>query len=326
MPRVFFSYCHADEGLRDQLEKQLSLLKRQGFIDTWHDRRITAGEDIDLAINTQLNSCEIILLLVSSDFLASNYCYDIEVKRALERHKRGDAIVIPVILRSCLWHDAPFGGLNATPPDGRAVTQWPDRDQAFMEVAKAIQEAAKRFESRIPDSIIPSEKKIIETDGPKFPNVSKARSSNIRIAKKFGDKDRDIFKHETFDYISSFFENSLDELCKRNNGIDKTFRKINSNRFTAAVYRGDKVATRCTIFMSGSTFGNSILYSATETTESNSYNEALQVENDDQMLYLTSLGMWQLGGGMPRDSKLSQEGAAELFWQMFIQPLQSGSA
>jgi hypothetical protein len=145
VPRVFFSYCHADEELRNQLEKQLAILKRQGVIETWHDRCIGAGEELDSAISTELESCDIILLLVSADFLNSDYCYEIEMKRAMERHATGDAIVIPVILRSCLWTDAPFGKLNATPPDGKAVMQWPDRDVAFTEVAKAIKGAAARL-------------------------------------------------------------------------------------------------------------------------------------------------------------------------------------
>lgn len=98
LPNVFFSYCHADEALRDQLEKQLSMLKRQGVIETWHDRRIGAGQEIDAAIDDHINSDEIILLLVSPDFIASDYCYNIEMTRAMERHGAGEAIVIPVIL------------------------------------------------------------------------------------------------------------------------------------------------------------------------------------------------------------------------------------
>ena len=95
------------------------MLKRQGVIDTWHDRRIGAGQNIHTAIDEHINSDEIILLLVSADFLASDYCYDIEMKQAMKRHQAGEAIVIPVILRACDWHDAPFGQLNATPRDGK---------------------------------------------------------------------------------------------------------------------------------------------------------------------------------------------------------------
>jgi len=77
---VFFSYSHADENLRDQLEKHLSVLKHQGVIGTWHDRRIPAGRTLSKEIDAHLESADILLLLVSSDFLASEYCYDIEMK------------------------------------------------------------------------------------------------------------------------------------------------------------------------------------------------------------------------------------------------------
>src|SRR5580704_13739721 len=143
LPSVFFSYSHADEPLRDKLEKQLAILTRQGVIETWHDRRIGAGQNIDQAIDEHINSDEIILLLVSADFLASDYCYDVEMKRAMERHRVGEAIVIPVILRACDWHHAPFANLNATPRDGKPITQWPDIDEAFLQVAKAVRKAAE---------------------------------------------------------------------------------------------------------------------------------------------------------------------------------------
>ena len=89
MATIFFSYSHADEALRDRLEVHLSLLKRQGVIETWHDRRISPGEAIDRSIGTRLDTADVILLLVSPDFVASDYCYDVEMTRALERHERG---------------------------------------------------------------------------------------------------------------------------------------------------------------------------------------------------------------------------------------------
>lgn len=144
LPNVFFSYCHADEALRDQLEKQLSMLKRQRVIETWHDRRIGAGQEIDAAIDDHINSDEIILLLVSPDFIASDYCYNIEMARAMERHAAKEAIVIPVILRPCDWHHAPFGKLLGTPQDGKPVTLWPNQDEAFLQVAKEVRKAAER--------------------------------------------------------------------------------------------------------------------------------------------------------------------------------------
>jgi hypothetical protein len=138
---VFVSYSHADEKLQKKLTNHLSQLKNEGLIRDWHDRKIGAGTDWDGQINEHLSSAHVILLLVSSDFLASPYIHDVEVRRAIERHDAGAARVIPVILRSCDWHSAPFGKLQALPTNGKAVTLWSNRDQAFTVIARGIRVA-----------------------------------------------------------------------------------------------------------------------------------------------------------------------------------------
>jgi len=143
--KIFYSYAHEDEALRKELEKQLSILRRQGKIIGWHDRNIGAGKNWRLQIDANLNAAHIILLLVSPDFVDSDYCYSIEMKRALERHSANEALVIPVILRPVLWEDAPFGELQALPMDGKPVTLWLDRDEAFWDVAKGIRNAVKEL-------------------------------------------------------------------------------------------------------------------------------------------------------------------------------------
>jgi hypothetical protein len=143
---VFYSYSHRDEALRDELETHLSLLRRQGVISGWHDRKITAGTDLKGKIDEHLNSAGVILLLVSPDFIASDYCYDIEMTRALERHDKGEARVIPVILRPVdQWHAAPFGKLLAAPTDGKPISSWSNRDEAFADVARHIRRAVEEL-------------------------------------------------------------------------------------------------------------------------------------------------------------------------------------
>ena len=142
---VFFSYAHEDEKLRDKLAKQLRLLERQGIIAGWHDRRISAGTELTGQIDSHLEAARVILLLISSDFIASDYCYDVELKRALERHDAGTARVIPVILRPTDWHSAPFGKLLALPRDGKPITTWANEDEAFLDVARGIRRVAEEL-------------------------------------------------------------------------------------------------------------------------------------------------------------------------------------
>src|SRR5947209_18596837 len=97
---LFFAYAHNDEDFRKELDAHLSLLKREGLINVWHDRKIEAGIDWASEIDVYLNTADIVLLLISADFLASEFCFSTEMKRALQRHDAGEARVIPVILRS----------------------------------------------------------------------------------------------------------------------------------------------------------------------------------------------------------------------------------
>jgi internalin A len=145
---LFFSYSQKDEGLRDELETHLKLLQRQLVISTWYDRKILPGNEWDREIDNRLERADIILLLISADFIASDYCWNSEVKRAMERHLANEAIVIPVLLRTCDWNSAPFGKLQGLPSDVRAVTSWPDRDAAWTDVSTGLRAMVERLPPR----------------------------------------------------------------------------------------------------------------------------------------------------------------------------------
>lgn len=147
---LFFSYSHKDESLRDELAAHLKLLERQGVIRGWHDRRIGAGTDWKNAIDEHLQRAGVILLLVSADFIASDYCYDVEMKRALVRRDAGEVIVIPVILRPCDRAQTPFAQIQALPRDGKPVTSWSNRDEAWTDVAKGIRAAVEQLHAGVP--------------------------------------------------------------------------------------------------------------------------------------------------------------------------------
>ena len=136
--KLFCSYAHADEKFRAQLEKHLALMSQQDAIHVWHDRRIEPGANWKSEIDQNLEEADIVLLLVSADFMASQYCTGIEMKRALERQEDGSAHVVPILIRACDLQGAPFAGLQWLPTGSKPVKKWSDRDEAWTDVAKGI--------------------------------------------------------------------------------------------------------------------------------------------------------------------------------------------
>jgi TIR domain-containing protein len=317
---VFFSYSHVDEALRDQVETQLALLKRQGVIETWHDRRIGAGEEFAGAIEQHVETDDIILLLVSADFIASDYCYDVEMKRALERQQAGDARVIPVILRACDWKQSPFGGLKAVPHDGKPVTAWPDVDEAFSDIVAEVRRAIEQKASGV-RATSGSSNVVRSSAGPSSPvprlTQETVRSSNLAIKKQYTEHAKDQFLHTTFEYFAAFFENSLNEIKSREPDVQASFRRIDANTFSAVTYRNGALASRCAISIADTFHSRgSIQYSL---DSGHGFNESLHVEADDNGLFLRAMGF---SSGQRREQQLTQRGGAELYWDRFIEPLQ----
>jgi hypothetical protein len=139
------SYSHKDEALKSELDEHLSPLKQSDAIEYWHDRKIPAGAEWAKEIEKNLNSADIILLLVSSSFIDSMYCWNVELEEALKRHKAKTACVIPIILRPTAWKRTAIAKLQAFPKDAKAITSWANRDEAFVDVVNGIQAAVNRL-------------------------------------------------------------------------------------------------------------------------------------------------------------------------------------
>lgn len=323
MAQVFFSYSHDDESYRDRLEKHLAMLRNQGLIKVWHDRRIDAGSDVDNSINADLNKADVVLLMVSASFLASTYCYSREMARAMERHERHETVVIPVIVHPCDWHPAPFGKLLAAPKDGKPISTWPNAEEAYADITRQVRNVVERLNVNIPllrpvSSPVSSKWPASQTSTQIEPDHP--RSSNLRLKKEFSELERDRFLREGFEYISRFFKGSLSELEVRNSGISSDFHRVDGNTFTAAVYKAGKKVSECSIHTGSGGFGrNSIAFSYDAGSRGQSMNESLSVGTDDQSMFLTSMGM---STHHERSEQLSYEGGAELFWQMLIGRLQ----
>src|SRR5262245_26207790 len=176
MAKLFFSYSHRDSDLRDELEVHLAALKREGVLEMWHDRRIDVGKEFDNEISHYLEDADIILLLISPYFIASDYCYEIEMTRAMERHKTGKARVIPVILEPCDWEKLPFGKLLVIPTDGKAISKFPNKHDGFLQITRAIRKAAENLGGPVQKK---TSEKVRSTEKEPESRIARPRSSNL---------------------------------------------------------------------------------------------------------------------------------------------------
>ncbi len=135
---LFYSYAHRDERYRAKLQTHLATLRREGRISEWHDRNITGGSEWKGEIEKQLNGARVILLLVSADFIHSDFCMSVELTRAIERHESVDARVIPIIVRPCDWKTTPFSKLQALPENGKPISKWKPQDDAYVDIVDGI--------------------------------------------------------------------------------------------------------------------------------------------------------------------------------------------
>lgn len=313
--RVFLSYAHADEALRHKFETHLAMLKREGEIEVWHDRELVVGDHLDHEISDYLETADLIVLLVSADFLASYYCYEREMARSLERAECGDARLAPIILRACDWKSTPFAKYVLAPTDAKPIVEHPDIDAAFLQVVNELRRAISKIVSKPNENASAKEEAFIED------RVSAPRSSNLRIRKEFSDADAARFLEEAFDFTYRFFENSVTELQRRNPGVEGRVRRSNDERFTVELFQNGSKAAAATIFVSRS-FGEAMIaYSNGLTDQGNSMNGGFRVEHDDQIQFLRPW-MFMFGRGSDDSAKLSFHGAAELLWEQVIGPLQ----
>jgi|SRR5688572_6953716 len=136
--RLFISYSHEDEKMKNDLDKHLVMLKRSGKIEVWNDRKLIAGQEWDNEIKKEMQDAHIILLLISADFNNSEYIWKEELAHAMQRHEQGTAKVVPVILRKCEWNEMPYAKLQALPRGARPVSDFQDKDDAFTDIASGI--------------------------------------------------------------------------------------------------------------------------------------------------------------------------------------------
>lgn len=325
MIRLFFSYSHADETLRDQLAKQMSAMRRQGVIDDWHDRKMLAGDHIDGEIRQMMEQADIVLLLVSPDFIASDYCYDVEMARAVQRHQAGECRTIPVILRPCDWHGTPFGSLLAVPTDGKAVTTWANMDEAFLNVAKAIRKAAEQVraqKARASGASTPAAPKAVARDAnPPPPSVAPAPQPKLKRASgvRATDAERDQFVEAAFEEVARYFQSELATLEATYREVTTSYRRTDSDHFLATVYVQGNARCRGKVWINRGRAMGGIHFSNDQSSGDNSYNESLSIKDEDGELAIQPLGLSMFGQG--QEGRLDAPGAAAYLWEVFTRAL-----
>ena len=324
MTTGFVSYTHADADLKDQLLRHLAPLRREGLIDVWHDAMLRPGEHLDPTVQAALAKSDLVLLLVSAGFLASEYCYEQEMVRAFARQRANTARVVPIILKPCQWKGVPVGegerlaDFVALPKDGLPVTSWPDADAAFDNVAGAVRDM---LHSGATGSGVQVIAPTPAAGSPRTAPMRRASAAVLGIAARPTDLDRDRFLRAGLATTAAVFEAKLSELASSDPRVQTDFERIDSRTFAASVYLDGKRVGQLSIWHGSDTWRNALCLSYdTVTSTRNSMSDWLPIEATPQGLAFGA------GSAMARRSTagpLDADGAANYFWEGFITQIQA---
>ncbi len=308
--RIFISYSHKDQAVLERLHTHLAPLQSEGLIDTWYDRQILAGGRVDEEIGKELESCDLFLMLVSPDFLASDYCVNREMRRALERHRDDAAHVVPIIVEPCDWLSSPLSELKVLPLDGEPISEWPNPNNAYLDVVRELRRILETRKAAVPP--------MGHATFSEETNETRPVASRYRVQQDFDDIDRSEFRETAFATICDYFQQQIAEINTDSKlrgrfvprgpssfGCTIVNRARELNRGTAhiTVHRGD-----------GAPGLGDIYYSFSENAAANTASGMLYIESDNYEMYLSS--MMNFGSGRER---LTPEEAAECLWADFIE-------
>lgn len=148
MIKVFISYAHEDEKYKNELAKHVSALVRQGVLEEWNDRQVKAGDEWDQAIKSKLNQANIILFLVSKNFIASDYINDVEIHNAITRHKKGEVRIVPILINYCFFDGSPIAQFPIFPKGNKPIQAWKNPDEAWLDVIHGILNTIADFKGK----------------------------------------------------------------------------------------------------------------------------------------------------------------------------------
>lgn len=254
--KAFISYSHKDEHYFERLKVHLAQMKRENLIDEWTDREIHAGSRLDNVISNALESSELFLALLSPDYIASNYCYEKEFEAAQKMQNEGNLIIVPIIVEPCDWQKTPFGNLKALPKDGKAVSEWTNPNNAFLNVIDELRHLTSKSQPVNENQNVDTIEKLVR---------------NYKVKKYFSEVDKFNFKESGYEEIKKYFNSSISEL----NFVENLQARITNESkgyFTCLISnRANNKDCFLTIQVSGATeyrFGD-ISYSFSEKANTN---------------------------------------------------------
>lgn len=303
--KIFISYSHKDEKALDRLHTHLAVLKREGTIQTWYDREILPGSEIDNAIIQNLDNSDVFLPLVSPDFLASNYCYEQEMDYAINKHDAEKIRILPVVIEPCDWLSTPLQKFKALPKDGRPISEWENENNAYLGIVNEIRRAINNNPYENNDK------------NRQFLSNSSIGLSKYRIKKDFDEIDIADFRKRAFQEILTYFTKSIQEIDNIE-GVRARITQIDALSFTASILNTQikRGAGHITIHAKGRKHGFSdISYAFEENANSNLANGGFRIEHDDYDLYLTNGGFIY----SDKEQKLQPHESAVIIWNMLLE-------
>ncbi|MBP0613941.1 toll/interleukin-1 receptor domain-containing protein [Chryseobacterium sp. cx-311] len=306
--KAFISYSHKDQNYLERLKIHLAQMRREGLISEWTDEEIHAGSNLDDVISTALSSSELFLALLTPDYIASNYCYNKEFKEAQKMQDEGKLIIVPVIIEPCEWQQTPFGNLKALPKDGKAVSDWTNPNNAFLNVIDELRRLTTFSKSSIGIENI-------------SPAAVEKLVRNYKVKKNFSEVDNYNFKERSYEQIKNYFQSSISELDAVEN-LQARFINDGKGFFTALISnRANNLNSFLTIQIGNDGlrhFGDlSYSFSEQVTTNSIQMNKVYKIENDEYEQFWTKNSQG-FGFSNQANTRLTALQVAEGIWDDFI--------
>lgn len=306
--KAFISYSHKDENYLERLKVHLTQMKRNGLINDWTDKEIHAGESLDNVISDALTSSEIFLALVSPDYIASNYCFEKEFQTAQKMQDEERLMIVPIIVEPCDWQQTPFGQLKALPKDGKAVSEWTNPNNAFLNVIDELRRLTSFAKSSTPADNIPAE-------------ATEKLVRNYKIKKYFSEVDNYNFKEISYEEIKNYFQSSIPELNFVEN-LQARFTNEGKGYFTCLISnRANNQNSFITIQIGnkGQRHFGDLSYSFSEQVNTNSIqmDKVFKIDNDDYEQFWTN-NYQGFGFSNQSNLRLTARQVAEEIWNDFI--------